>query len=166
MTPNTTLKLEACVTITTVARKIYKINKKCCTICMDSLLSVRGIDTTAPCKCNEQQGYKIKINFQATLCAVKPYLASFRISAQEMQWKRPAKLEAQHLQYLTFHLTDFRLGVCVVSDVDKVCNLRSIHLFILGCNPHRRNTDQLQTSLQHVLQLPTDMMFLMVQTLV
>ena len=70
-----------------------------------------------------------------------------------MQWKWSAKLEVQRLQYLTFHLTYLCLWVCIIGDVHKVGNLRSIHLLILWCNPHWRHANQLQLSFQHILQL-------------
>ena len=66
------------------------------------------------------------------------------VPAQEVEGERAGEVEAERVEDPQLHLPDLPRGVGVVSDVDKVVDLWSVHLLHLAGNEHGRDSHQLE----------------------
>eukprot|EP00047_Mylnosiga_fluctuans_P020829 m.96821 g.96821 ORF g.96821 m.96821 type:complete len:362 (+) comp8646_c0_seq2:120-1205(+) len=71
-------------------------------------------------------------------------VARAREAAQKVQGQRRAEVEVELAQHQGLHLEDFRLGVRIVGNVDKVADLGRVHLLVLRGDEHGRDADELQ----------------------
>jgi hypothetical protein len=72
------------------------------------------------------------------------HIASFGVSAEEMKGEGPGKIESDGVEKLQLHLADLGRTVGIVRDVDKVVDLRGVHLLNLAGDEHGGNSDQLE----------------------
>ena len=71
-------------------------------------------------------------------------IASLGVPPQEVKRERPGEVEAESVEDPQLHLTDLPGSVGVVGDVDKVVDLRCVHLLHLASQEHGSHANKLQ----------------------
>ena len=71
-------------------------------------------------------------------------ISSLGVASEEVERERSGEVEAERAEHAQLHLSYVGRGVGIVSDVDEVVDLRSVHLLDLAGNEHGGDTDQLE----------------------